>query len=70
MRNNLLQIYAKGFMGFFDQLSISFIEEEGKTFQIDGKNKDDKKSKSNGAGKSSFLELINWGWYGELCRKK
>jgi len=69
MRNNLLQIYAKGFMGFFDQLSISFIEEEGKTFQIDGKNKDDKKSKSNGAGKSSFLELINWGWYGELCRK-
>ena len=42
---------------------------EGKTVQIDGQNLDDEKSKSNGSGKSTLLETINWGLFGELCRK-
>ena len=42
---------------------------EGKTIQIDGENNDDEKSKSNGSGKSTLLEAINWGLFGELCRK-
>jgi DNA repair exonuclease SbcCD ATPase subunit len=42
---------------------------EGKTVQIDGVNNDDEKSKSNGSGKSTLLETLNWGLFGELCRK-
>lgn len=69
MKINIISISGKGFMCFKDSFIFSISDYEGKTVQIDGKNLDDEKSKSNGSGKSTLLETINWGLFGELCRK-
>jgi chromosome segregation ATPase len=66
---NLKKMSGNGFLTFFDPFEFNFSDYEGKTLQIDGENKDDEMSKSNGSGKSSLLEAISWGLYGELCRK-
>jgi DNA repair exonuclease SbcCD ATPase subunit len=65
----IVSISGKGFMTFRDRFEFSIRNYEGKTVQIDGQNKDDEKSRSNGSGKSTLLETINWGLFGELCRK-
>jgi DNA repair exonuclease SbcCD ATPase subunit len=65
---NLNWITGKGFLTFYEPFEFQISEYAGKTLQIDGWNKNDR-SKSNGSGKSSLLETIGWGWYGELCRK-
>jgi len=62
-------ISGKGFMSFRKPFEFHIEHYEGKTVQIDGVNNDDEKSKSNGSGKSTLLETINWGLFGELCRK-
>jgi DNA repair exonuclease SbcCD ATPase subunit len=69
MKIELISIHLKGFMSFLDSNTLFFEKYQGKSVQIDGLNKDDEKSKSNGSGKSTLLESINWGLYGELCRK-
>jgi len=63
------KIKGSEFMTFRKPFEFDITYYEGKTVQIDGKNLDDEKSKSNGSGKSTLLETINWGLFGELCRK-
>jgi len=65
----ITDIAGKGFMVFRKQFEFKLRPYEGKTVQIDGINNDDEKSKSNGSGKSTLLETLNWGLFGELCRK-
>lgn len=66
---NLKQITGTGFLTFYNAFDFYISNYGGKTLQIDGQNLDDEMSKSNGSGKSSLLEAIGWGLYGELCRK-
>jgi DNA repair exonuclease SbcCD ATPase subunit len=66
---NLKKISGQGFLAFYDPFEFVLSNYEGQSVQIDGFNKDDNMSESNGSGKSSLLEAIGWGWYGELCRK-
>src|SRR3990170_272296 len=66
---NIQTISGKGFMSFRKPFEFPIYNYVGKTVQIDGNNLDDEKSKSNGSGKSTLLETINWGLFGELCRK-
>lgn len=57
-----------GFLSFRDRFDLNLEPLEGRTVQIDGKNRDDPLASSNGSGKSSLLEAICWGLYGELSR--
>lgn len=65
----LERITGQGFLSFYDPFEFPISNYEGKTLQIDSHNENDQMSKSNGGGKSSLLETISWGLYGELCRK-
>ncbi len=69
MRINIEKIEGKGFLPFKEEFQFSFSELKEKIVQIDGENLKDELSGSNGSGKSSLLETINWSLYGELCRK-
>ena len=65
----LLSVTGIGFLSFYDQFDFNVSRYEGKALQIDGQNESDDMAWSNGAGKSSLIEAVPWGWYGELCRK-
>jgi len=65
----IINISGKGFMTFKKPFEFAISNYEGMAVQIDGKNLDDEKSKSNGSGKSSLLETLTYGLFGELCRK-
>lgn len=65
----IISVSGKGFMTFRKPFEFPIANYEGRTVQIDGQNKDDQKSQSNGSGKSTLLESINYGLFGELCRK-
>jgi len=69
MEIKLTKIKGRGFLSFHDPFELDLESLQGQTIQIDGLNKDDNRSESNGSGKSSLLEAINWGLYGELCRR-
>ncbi len=65
----LISTSGQGFLSFYDPFQFDIFKYEGKATQIDGVNRSDDISKSNGGGKSSLLESVGWGLYGELCRK-
>ena len=62
---NIKKIEGSGFLAFKMPFGINLEDLEGSTVLIDGINKDDPLSQSNGAGKSCLLEAINWILYGE-----
>jgi len=66
---NLKSISGEGFLTFYDPFKFPISDYQNQTVQIDGLNKDDSMSLSNGSGKSSLLEAVSWGLYGEICRK-
>lgn len=69
MKIRLRYVKGEGFLTFYDLFELRIADYEGQSVQIDGWNKDDPLSKSNGSGKSSLLEAISWNWYGELGRR-
>lgn len=71
MQVKVVSLNAKGFLAFDYKKFHGFnIEDlEGTMVLITGRNEDEPLAISNGAGKSSILEALSWGFYGKLMRR-